>query len=99
VSVAGAVTTPGRYPYIPGRDWEYYIGLAGGFIVDKNFNQTVTIKDLNGKVMKKSDPIAPETTITAATNSFTYYFGKYSPVITVLLSAISATATLIAVLN
>ena len=49
--------------------------------------------------MKKSDPIAPETTITAATNSFTYYFGKYSPVITVLLSAISATATLIAVLN
>lgn len=97
VSVAGAVNTPGRYPYIPGRTWDYYIGLAGGFVVDKNNNQTITIKDIKGNILQKSDPITPETTITAATNSFTYYFSKYSPVITTFLSLISVTATLIAV--
>lgn len=97
VSVAGAVNTPGRYPYIPGRTWDYYIGLAGGFVVDKNANQSITIKDIKGNVLGKTDPITPETTITASTNSFTYYFSKYSPVITTILSLISATATLIAV--
>jgi protein involved in polysaccharide export with SLBB domain len=25
------VAKPGRYPYMPDRDWEYYIALAGGF--------------------------------------------------------------------
>jgi hypothetical protein len=97
ISVAGAVNTPGRYPYIPGRTWDYYIGLAGGFVVDKNANQSITIKDIKGNVLGKTDPITPETTITASTNSFTYYFSKYSPVITTILSLISATATLIAV--
>ncbi|MCK9169591.1 MAG: SLBB domain-containing protein [Treponema sp.] len=97
VSVAGAVNTPGRYPYIPGRTWEYYIGLAGGFMVDKNAGQAITIKDIQGTILQKSDPITPETTITAATNSFTYYFGKYSPVITTILSILSTTLTIIAV--
>ena len=30
VSVAGAVLKPGRYPYVPDRTYDYYIGLAGG---------------------------------------------------------------------
>jgi polysaccharide biosynthesis/export protein len=94
VSVAGAVNTPGRYPYIPGRSWDYYIGLAGGFLTDKNFNQTVSIKDLHGKKMCKHDPITPETTITATTNSVTYYVTKYAPLATTILSIATTILTI-----
>ena len=94
VSVAGAVVTPGRYPYLPDRDWEYYIGLAGGFVPNRNSREKVKIVDMYGKKHRKKDPITPETTITAASNSFTYYFSNYSSVITVILSAISTTLTI-----
>ncbi|WP_432996157.1 SLBB domain-containing protein [Treponema socranskii] len=95
VSVAGAVARPGRYPYIPDRTWEYYIGLAGGFVNEKNSGKAITICDMKGKKMRKTDPITPETTITASANSFTYYFGLYAPVITTVLSAVSTTVTIL----
>lgn len=97
VTVAGAVNKPGRYPYIPGRDWEYYVGLAGGFQSGVNAFEAVKITDLNGNKLKKSDAITPETTITASTNSFTYYWGKYAPVVTTVLSAVSTVLTIMAV--
>ena len=97
VTVAGAVNKPGRYPYIPGRDWEYYVGLAGGFQSGVNAFESVKITDLNGNKLKKSDEITPETTITASTNSFTYYWGKYAPVVTTVLSAVSTIFTIMAV--
>ncbi|GAB6391537.1 MAG: SLBB domain-containing protein [Treponematales bacterium] len=85
VTVAGAVSRPGQYPYIPDRDWEYYIALAGGFVRERNSFQSITITDIKGNRMKKTDPISPETTITANTNAFLYYFNQYAtPVITIL---------------
>ena len=89
VSVAGAVRIPGRYPYIPDRDWEYYIGLAGGFMPGQNSNNSVTIVDLNGRRMNKTDIITPETTITANTNHFLFYFNQYAPVIITTLTAVT----------
>jgi len=89
ISVAGAVATPGRYPYIPDRDWEYYIGLAGGFIPERNANDSLTIVDINGNKRSKTDIISPETTITANSNHFMYYFNQYSPIIITTLSIIS----------
>lgn len=97
VSVSGAVANPGRYPYIPDRDWMYYIGLAGGFLPARNSFDSVRIIDMNGNRKSKSDPIVPETTITAASNSFTYYFGLYAPVATTVLSLITSIFTVIAV--
>lgn len=90
VTVVGAVISPGRYPYIPNRTWEYYVGLAGGFNTDKNDGNSVTIKDVYGKTVNKKDVILPETTITAKVNSFMYNFNKYSPIITVSASIITA---------
>jgi protein involved in polysaccharide export with SLBB domain len=81
ITVAGSVLRPGRYPYIPDRDWEYYIALAGGFIMERNARQSVTIVDLSGKRLKKTDAITPETIITANTNHGLYYFNLYAPVI------------------
>jgi len=86
ITVAGAVVSPGRYPYIPDRDWEYYIALAGGFIMERNSLQAVTIIDLSGKKLSKTDAITPETVITARTNHGLYYFNQFAPVVTTILS-------------
>ena len=95
VSVAGAVKNPGRYPYIPDRTYDYYIGLAGGFIKTENAYGAVSIIDINGKKLSKAEYITPESTITAKSNSFTYYFGIYAPIITTIFSAISTTISVI----
>ncbi|MCR4822840.1 MAG: SLBB domain-containing protein [Treponema sp.] len=96
ISVAGAVAKPGRYPYIPDRTWEYYIGLAGGVIKNQNSMDAVVIKDVNGKTLSKDDYITPECTITAKTNSFYYYFSLYSPVIVTVLSVVGSTLSIMA---
>jgi protein involved in polysaccharide export with SLBB domain len=89
VTVAGAVARPSRYPYIPDRSWEYYVALAGGFVKERNAREAVEIKDMGGRRLGKADPITPETTITALTNSGLYYFNQYAPVVTTLLSIVT----------
>ncbi len=89
VSVAGAVAKPGRYPYIPNRDYLYYVNLAGGFLEDRNNRQAVIITDYTGKRQQKKDFIQPEYSVFAKSNSFTYYFGKYSTIITTCLTIVS----------
>lgn len=89
VSVVGAVMVPGRYPYIPDRTWDYYIALAGGLIREKNSRDAVDIVDISGKKLSKTDIISPETIITARTNSFTYYFLQYAPIVTTTLSVVA----------
>ena len=88
VTVAGAVVTPGRYPYIPDRTWEYYIALAGGFKPGQNSMESVIIADMAGKRMKKTDAITPETVITAKTNSGLYYFQQFSPIVVTSLTIV-----------
>lgn len=90
VTVSGAVISPGRYPYVPDRTWEYYVSLAGGFDTNRNDWGSVVITNVYGKKMNKKDVILPETTITARVNSFSYFFNKYSPIITVSASVITA---------
>ena len=94
VTVSGAVINPGRYPYLPDRDYMYYIGLAGGFDVAKNKYDMVEIHDINGDKIKKSEEIKPESTINAKSNRFTYWFSYYSPIITSILSMITTSITL-----
>ncbi len=96
ISVAGAVYSPGRYPYIPDRDASYYIGLAGGFIKEKNVKNSIEIVDMAGRPLSEDDVITPECTITAKTNSFTYFFNQYAPVITTILSITGSTLSILA---
>jgi protein involved in polysaccharide export with SLBB domain len=95
VTVAGAVYTPGRYPYVPDREWDYYIALAGGFLVGRNTNESVTIIDINGKRKMKTEAIGPETVITANTNHLLYYWNQYAPVVTTVLSVFTTLFTVI----
>jgi len=87
VSVSGAVRYPGRYPYIPNRTWEYYIGLAGGFDTDRNTGQKIIIYDVNSqKVAIAERQIKPEDNIVAESNSFTYNMLRISGILSTVLS-------------
>ena len=97
VSVSGAVKNPGRYPYIPDRKWDYYIGLAGGFIKTQNSHDSIKITDVEGKKQSKKNFIQPEMTIEAATNSALYYFNQYAPVLTTILSLIATSISVLVV--
>ena len=90
VTVSGAVYKPGRYPYIPNRKWEYYVGLAGGFVKSQNAREAIAITDVDGKKVAKSQEIKPEMTITAKTNAVSYYINQYAPIFSSLLSIVSA---------
>jgi protein involved in polysaccharide export with SLBB domain len=94
ITVAGAVLSPGRYPYIPDRNWEYYVSLAGGFVAERNISSKIRIVDFNGKPLKKTDLITPETTITASTNHWLYYVNQFAPLVTTILSIITTTISL-----
>ena len=90
VSVSGAVRNPGRYPYIPDRTWEYYIGLAGGFDTEKNANQKISIYDMNSKKVEQTNRmIQPEDSIVAASNSFTYTLFRISTILSTVLSIVA----------
>lgn len=97
VTVSGAVRAPGRYPYIPDRDWSYYVSLAGGFHKTENANNSIVIKDILGKTLKKTDPITPETVIEAKSNSFFFYFNLYSPIVVTTLSVITTYLSFLAI--
>ena len=80
VTVTGAVMSPGRYPYIPDRDWEYYVALAGGFDKERNSFESIRITDMQGNKLTKS-AIPPECIIDAKNSTFIYYFNRYSPLL------------------
>ena len=96
VTVAGAVANPGRFPFSPGRGVEHYIGLAGGFVPGRNISGGVRLTDKNGRRMRSTDPITPETVITARTNHPMFIFNQYAtPILTtvsILLGVIALTA-------
>ncbi len=97
VNVTGAVLNPGRYPYIAGRTWDYYIRLAGGFDNDKNSNEKVEIKSSTGKKMSKKDIILPETTIRAENNDVLYVWSnKIASPLNTLFTLITAAFTVFA---
>jgi len=94
VTVAGAVTFPGRYPFIPDRNWEYYIALAGGFVPGRNAFQRIEITDMNRNRLRKTDAITPETIINASTNHGLYIFNQYAPIVTTILGLITTSISL-----
>jgi len=81
ITVAGAVYTPGSYPYIPGKNFEYYVRLAGGIDPEKNNDNKVSISDPEGNTVASDTAIRPGDSIFVETNDFTYNFNRYFPII------------------
>jgi polysaccharide export outer membrane protein len=99
VTVAGAVNSPGRFPYIPDRTWDYYVALAGGIDSSRNSLDAVDIVDVVGKRHDKSEVIEPEVIITVKENSLLYKWNKVSGSITSILSIIATVLSIIVVTN
>jgi protein involved in polysaccharide export with SLBB domain len=99
VLVSGAVKLPGRYPYAPDRQADYYINLAGGRDELLNNGRGITITDMNKRTekLKMNTVIMPETMIRVPTNRFTAHFNQYGPVITTILSIVTAGLTIFAI--
>ena len=91
VTVAGAVMAPGRFPFIPDRSWEYYVALAGGFAPGRNTRNSVIITDMHGRRLRPTDPITPETVITARTNHPMFLLSQYVvPVLSIVTTLLTA---------
>ncbi|MDR1956915.1 MAG: SLBB domain-containing protein, partial [Treponema sp.] len=97
VLVSGAVKAPGRYPYVPDRRADYYINLAGGRDELLNNGRGVKVSDMNNKTLSLSDFISPESMISVPTNTFTARFNQFGPIITTILSIVSATLSIFAI--
>lgn len=95
VTVDGAVTNPGSYPYTPGRKADFYIALAGGFDYQRNTGGAVVIRDVYGKKLTKDDILGPNTIITAKSNAFMYNFNMYVPLITVTATILTIITSII----
>ncbi len=99
VVVSGAVADPGRFPYIPDRDYNYYIDMAGGIDNFKNDFNAIKIRDKDGNKLSKSDPIQPETIIVVESNSPWYNWSKVASSITAIFTVISTTLSILAVIG
>ncbi|MBT3271602.1 MAG: hypothetical protein HN368_00490, partial [Spirochaetales bacterium] len=97
VSVSGAVSRPGRYPYIPDRTYEYYVDLAGGFDTERHSGNVVSISDINGNSLRQRDFIGPESKIVAPNNNVFYFLGKAAIIVSLVSSVTAAIAAIISV--
>ncbi|MDR0722476.1 MAG: SLBB domain-containing protein, partial [Treponema sp.] len=97
VLVSGAVKAPGRYPYVPDRRIEYYINLAGGRDDLLNNGRGIKVFDMNNKSLSLSGYIPPESMISVPTNTFSAKFNQFGPIITTILSIVSATLSILAI--
>ncbi len=95
VVVIGAVLRPGSYPYVPGKTYEYYIALAGGFDLQRNAISSVKIRDAADKKMNKKDYILPGSIITASSNAFLYNVMPYITFIGTIVTIIGGIFTII----
>jgi protein involved in polysaccharide export with SLBB domain len=93
ITVGGAVKIPGRYPYVPDRDWTYYVGLAGGVDVDRNSGNERRVVDLSGKTRAPGSALQPEDSIILASNSFLYGLGQTSAILSTTVSIITLVLT------
>ena len=96
ISVAGAVYNPDSYPFIPGKDFSYYVHLAGGIDPEKNTDNKVSITDSEGNPLDSDVVIKPGHNIFVDTNDFAYNFNRYFPMIT---AGIALIATVISIIN
>ncbi|MDR1987032.1 MAG: hypothetical protein LBP88_08700 [Treponema sp.] len=97
ILVSGAVKAPGRYPYVPDRRVEYYINLAGGRDDLLNNGRGITAFDMNNKSLPLSEYIPPESMISVPTNTLLARFNQFGPIVTSILSIVSATLSILAI--
>jgi len=96
VYVSGSVSSPGKFPYIVNKSWEYYVGLAGGFNIDEHSGTKVKITDVYGEKHKQKERIIqPEDVIYAPRNNPIFWIGKYGSDIAILTTSVTSLVILL----
>ncbi|OQY35505.1 MAG: hypothetical protein B6241_00975 [Spirochaetaceae bacterium 4572_59] len=91
IYVTGSVMSPGAYPYIINKSWEYYISLAGGFNVDEHTGRKVKIYDVYGEKYKQKERILqPEDVVFAPRNHPMYWIGEYGTDVALIVSTLAS---------
>jgi len=98
VTVSGAVTVPGVFPYQSGLPPSLYINQAGG-IDPQRGTGSFFITDQQGKRQKSSDPLSPGDRIYVRQNNLGYNIVQYLPVITGIVSLATSIYTLTQVIK
>ena len=95
VYVGGAVSTPGAYPYVAGKQFLEYVMMAGGFNPEEHIGDKVYILDRDGNRFGKERIIQPDDKIFAPKNSPLYIFNNsIGPVVTTTAAVISLSLTI-----
>lgn len=96
VSVSGAVSNPGQYPYIPNRGYQYYLGLAGGTDPQRHIGENPRIRDVRGERKRDNAVIEPEDDIFFASTNPIYHL---SPILGVASTVLSTIAIFLSIAN
>ena len=96
VSVSGAVSNPGQYPYIPNRGYQYYLGLAGGTDPQRHIGENPRIRDVRGDRKRDREVIEPEDDIFFASTNPIYHL---SPILGVASTVLSSIAIIMSLTN
>lgn len=89
VTVSGAVANPGQYPYIPGRGYEYYLGLAGGTDPQRHIGNNPRITTVENERKRDDAVIEPEDDIFFASTNPLYHL---SPIVSLAATILSTVA-------
>ena len=84
VTVTGEVSNPGTFAFVPDKDSDYYIRLAGGYT--KNATQKVKVYDGNGKTVSSSGLIKADSMIIANGNTFLQDLSTTATVLSIITS-------------
>jgi protein involved in polysaccharide export with SLBB domain len=98
VTVSGAVVRSGVFAYVPDKGVNYYISLAGGLSDDAAYPTTIKVTDQSGNTLDNSKPIAAETTITVAKDTFVRDIAPTVAVIGLVSSILGIVATVVSIL-
>jgi polysaccharide export outer membrane protein len=96
VTVSGAVLLPGRYPYVPNRNYFYYVNCAGGSDPEKNINNAVRVSDIDDVKQPPEREIQPEDKIFVEYNNPLYHINQWAVFIS---TAISVTALVFSIIQ
>ncbi len=98
ITVSGAVTGPGVFPFQSGLTPSLYINQAGG-IDPQRGTGSFYVTDEKGKRVKSSDPLGPGDRIYVRQNKLSYNIVQYLPVITGIVTLVTSVYTLSQVLQ
>ncbi len=94
VTVSGAVSSPGQYPYIPDRTYGYYLGLAGGTNPQRHIGEWPRVRNVEGQRKRSSAVIEPEDNIFFASTNPIYHLSPILGVASTVLSTIAIYLTI-----